>query len=341
MIYFKEITEENFDAVIRMKRPEDEHYVAPNVYSLAQAWLYRKANDVYPFAIYNDDEPVGFMMLDEDLEERSLIIWRIMFPEEHQNKGYGTEAIRQIIQMAAKSGKYDFMILDYTPGNETAKHVYEKLGFKPTGEISNNEIVMRLNLKGEPAMNIYEQCPTLENENFLIRLIEDADATDLWKVYGDKLALPFFNSDNCNGSNFYCEKREDVVNTIKYWLIEYHENRGFVRFSIVDKKAGCVIGTIEMFRRESEDYYNDCGILRIDVRSDCEKAEILYGILALITEPFLEWFGCSMIATKAAIYAIERMEALKKAGYVKSDEPLIGHNPPMAYGDYWMRQRSS
>lgn len=188
-------------------------------------------------------------------------------------------------------------------------------------------------------MNIYEKCPTLENENFIIRLIEETDADDLWKVYRDKLALPFFNSDNCNGSNFYCEKREDVVNTIKFWLIEYLENRGFVRFSIVDKKAGCVIGTIEMFRREAGDYYNDCGILRIDVRSDYEKSEILYGILSLITNPFFECFGCSKIATKAAVYAIERIEALQKAGFIKSAQPFIGQNPPRTYYDYWIIEK--
>ena len=32
--------------------------------------------------------------------------------------------------------------------------------------------------------------------------------------------------------------KKDVENTIKYWLIEYRENRGFVRFSIDDKKTG-------------------------------------------------------------------------------------------------------
>ena len=87
MINFRKITETNFQKIISMKRPEKEGFVASNAVSLAQAWLYREANDVYPFAIYNDDEPVGFMMLDEDLEERSIVIWRMMFPEEHTNKG--------------------------------------------------------------------------------------------------------------------------------------------------------------------------------------------------------------------------------------------------------------
>ena len=147
MINFRAITEDNFDAIIRMKRPDDEHFVASNAYSLAQAWLYRDNGDVYPFAIYDDDQPVGFMMLDEDLDERCLIIWRIMFPEENRFKGYGTAAIRRIIDLARESGKYDFLLISYDPENKVAEHVYKKLGFRPTGVIEHGEIELRLDLK--------------------------------------------------------------------------------------------------------------------------------------------------------------------------------------------------
>lgn len=68
MIHFEAITEDNFDAIVQMKRPPEEHFVASNAYSLAQAWLYREADDVYPFAIYDEETPVGFMMLDEDCD---------------------------------------------------------------------------------------------------------------------------------------------------------------------------------------------------------------------------------------------------------------------------------
>ena len=146
MINFRAINEDNFDAIIRMKRPDDEHFVASNAYSLAQAWLYRDAGDVFPFAIYNDDEPVGFMMLDEDAEEKCLIIWRIMFPAENQNKGYGTAAIREIIRLAKESGKYDFLLIDYAPDNHIAEHVYKKLGFQPTGVFEHGEIELKLTL---------------------------------------------------------------------------------------------------------------------------------------------------------------------------------------------------
>ena len=146
MINFRAITEENFDVIIRMKRPADEHFVASHAYSLAQAWLYRDAGDVYPFAIYDEETPVGFMMLDEDVDERCLIIWRIMFPVENQNKGYGTAAIREIIRLAKESGKYDFVLIDYAPDNKIAEHVYTKLGFKHTGVFEHGEYELRLDL---------------------------------------------------------------------------------------------------------------------------------------------------------------------------------------------------
>jgi len=147
MITFRAINEDNFAAVIAMKRPEGEGFVSSNVYSLAQAWLYREAGDVFPFAVYWDETPVGFIMLDADFEERCLVLWRILFPEEHCGKGYGTQAIQKVIDLARESGKFDFMILDYNPNNKIAEHVYRKLGFVPTGEVERGEIVMRKDLK--------------------------------------------------------------------------------------------------------------------------------------------------------------------------------------------------
>jgi len=106
MVNFRKITEDNFDAIIQMKRPEDENFVASNAVSLAQAWLYREDGDVFPFAIYDDDTIVGFMLLEEDMEDERLDLWRIMLPPEHEGKGYGTAAIKRMIQYARDSGKY-------------------------------------------------------------------------------------------------------------------------------------------------------------------------------------------------------------------------------------------
>ena len=46
--------------------------MASNAVSLAQAWLYRDNGDVFPFAIYDDDTLVGFMLVEEDMDEKRL-----------------------------------------------------------------------------------------------------------------------------------------------------------------------------------------------------------------------------------------------------------------------------
>lgn len=181
--------------------------------------------------------------------------------------------------------------------------------------------------------DVYEKCPILENENYKLRLVEESDAEDLQKVYGDKFALPFFNSDNCHGDNFYNPTVEGMREAIRYWLMEY-ENRGFVRFAIVEKGSDTAIGTIELFNRVAEDFFHDCGILRLDVGRKYECEEVLCELLSVIIEPAYELFECTMIATKAPIYAVDRIATLKKMGFEKSDEKAVGHDGTV-YGDYW------
>lgn len=50
--------------------------------------------------------------------------------------------------------------------------------------------------------NEYESRPVFESNEYLLRLSSPEDAKDLAEAYGDKNALPFFNSDNCHGDNF-------------------------------------------------------------------------------------------------------------------------------------------
>lgn len=184
-------------------------------------------------------------------------------------------------------------------------------------------------------MNIYEAIPVVEGERFKLRAVESEDCDDLLHVYSDKKALPFFNSDNCDGDNFYYATRERMQEALDFWKMSY-ENGWFARLSIVDKSLSSAIGTIELCVRVSEDAFNNMGILRIDVRSDYEKESMLYDIIALIVPQISELLGCDGILTKAPIYAVERIEALQKAGFTKSEHLLIGKTG-FAYDGYWTR----
>lgn len=76
--------------------------------------------------------------------------------------------------------------------------------------------------------DVYKSCPTFENNRFLLRFSQLDDASDLVSVYSDKNALPFFNSDNCHGDNFYYPTEERMREAIKFWLTSY-STKWFVR----------------------------------------------------------------------------------------------------------------
>ena len=182
-------------------------------------------------------------------------------------------------------------------------------------------------------MNIYEKCPEFESKKFFVRLFQNEDCDDLLKVYSDKNALPFFNSDNCDGDNFYYATKERMSEALEFWHMSY-ENGWFVRLSIVDKAVVSVIGTVELCLRVSEDQFNNMGILRVDVRSDYEQEDVLRDIFSLIAPKLEEVLGCKGVLTKAPIYAVERIKAIQKAGFTKSENLLIGKTG-YAYDGYW------
>ena len=183
-------------------------------------------------------------------------------------------------------------------------------------------------------MNIYESCPTLENEKFIIRLFQDSDCDDLLKVYSDKNALPFFNSDNCHGDNFYYPTKEKMDSAIDFWLDSY-QKKWFVRWVIVDKDSANIIGSVELFHRCADDDFNGVGVLRIDLGSDYEKSSLIKNVLDAIVPSAYEMFDCEEIISKVPIYAVERAQAFSNYGFEKSEKFLVGTIDHYAYKDYW------
>lgn len=182
-------------------------------------------------------------------------------------------------------------------------------------------------------MNVYKEFPVLKNDKYELCPLKDEFLHDLLKVYSDVNAVQFFNGDNCHGDNFFYETEERMKQALDFWK-EAYEKGWFVRFAILDNQANEVIGTIEGFRREENDYFTDCGLLRLDLRSDYEKSSEIESIMSLISVPSFEIFGCTKVATKTFPNGNERKKALKSLGFELSDEPLIGHDGTKYYGYY-------
>ena len=186
-------------------------------------------------------------------------------------------------------------------------------------------------------MNVYEECPVIENECFLLRFTQENDCDELLKVYSDEKAVPLFNSDNCHGDDFHYRTRERMAQAIAFWMFSYKE-RYFVRWSIIDRKTGEAVGTIELFRRESDGSLPLTALLRLDLRSDYERTDEIECMLELILPVAHDLFGCESVLTKAVPQAAGRRIALAAMGFQPTERAVVGEDGT-AYGDYWLARK--
>jgi hypothetical protein len=178
--------------------------------------------------------------------------------------------------------------------------------------------------------DIYEECPEYNKKLITLRKTSVEDANELLKCYSDEKAVPFFNSDNCNGDNFHYTTLERMKRAIDFWVYSY-KNKYFVRWTVILNDTNEKIGTIEMFHRIADDEYNHYGVLRIDLQSGYETPPIIGEVLEIANENFYEVFNVEAILTKAIPYAAERIASLGQKGYCPTNRKLV------IYDDYFVR----
>lgn len=145
-VTLREVVKETVRDVCRLAvGPGQEHFVAPNAVSIAEAYFEPKA---WFRAIYADEVPVGFAMLFDDPEAPEYILWRFMVAGEHQGKGFGRRAIELLIEHVRGRPGATELLLSYVPGEGCPEPFYRSLGFKPNGAMDGDEVVMCLPLGG-------------------------------------------------------------------------------------------------------------------------------------------------------------------------------------------------
>ena len=162
MIHLEKVTCKNELDVIRLDIFESQYpFVADNVESLADAYVAITSDEAwaYPFAIYDDDTLVGFLMLgynETALEgpdapaslRNNYSLWRLMIDKRYQKQGFGREAVRLALEFVRTwpCGKAEACVTSYNPENEVAKKLYASFGFVENGEMDDDEIIAVLKL---------------------------------------------------------------------------------------------------------------------------------------------------------------------------------------------------
>jgi len=152
MISLRPVDTTNYRELIELSvAPGQQGFVASNVQSLADAYVWREAAE--PYAVYSDDELVGFALLfpfagdvdDESVPEpgteRGIVLVRLMIDGRFQGRGHGRDALEAIVENVRSRG-LPTIRLSVVPENELALEFYRRNGFAETGAVHGGEIVM-------------------------------------------------------------------------------------------------------------------------------------------------------------------------------------------------------
>ena len=149
-VSLRPVTPENVYDVMRLRvTKEQEQFVADNARSLAEAAYNQYA---WPRAIYADETPVGFLMLYDDPHTPEYFLWRLMIDHRYQRMGFARKAIEQLVDYVAGRPNAATLGVSYVPGEGSPQPFYAALGFAETGEVADEEKVMRLDVSERAAI---------------------------------------------------------------------------------------------------------------------------------------------------------------------------------------------
>ncbi len=135
------INKENIDEIVNLiVGKQQESFVSTVAESLAQAVVYK--DTAFPFAVYENDTPVGFIMLGYYEKKQYYTLWKLLIDEKYQNKGYGRAALKLGIEYLKNNFNANRVYTGVVPDNEVAKHLYSSFGFVETGIIEDGMIEM-------------------------------------------------------------------------------------------------------------------------------------------------------------------------------------------------------
>jgi diamine N-acetyltransferase len=142
------VNRDNIDAVVRIAvSPEQEHFVAPVMASLAEAYVQPEV--AWPRVVFDGSDAVAFIMgsfePEAELDFFRCGIWRLNVAADRQGQGYGRFAVDAVLDEARRRGNTRATVL-WVPGDEGPEEFWRHMGFEPTGQDFYGQTVGALDL---------------------------------------------------------------------------------------------------------------------------------------------------------------------------------------------------
>lgn len=144
MVCLAPVTPDNWREPLAVREDQQGFVSEPNRI-LARAYAYREQRSQARI-VYKDGRPVGMALWYDWPEAEQYVFSQLFIDWHYQRMGLGIEAARLALDEMQADGRYPRVCLCYVEGDEPARRLYEKLGFRPTGEADGDEIIMEMTL---------------------------------------------------------------------------------------------------------------------------------------------------------------------------------------------------
>lgn len=146
-----EVTSSNVRRVMQIAtHHSQQRFVATVAESLADALVPDEMADTpaeaWFRAVEADGELAGFVMLAETGGVHHPWLWRLLVDRRHQGRGIGSRIVELVAERARRQGAL-VLATSYVDQPGGPRRFYEQLGFVPTGEIDDGEVVTHLDLR--------------------------------------------------------------------------------------------------------------------------------------------------------------------------------------------------
>lgn len=160
MLRLESVNGKNVWEILELSVKEEQlNFVAGNDRSIIEAYTaITGGGHAFPFGIYADNVPVGFLMvgygIDDYWDNAPLIadnnynLWRLMIDKRYQHNGYGKKAVKLALDFIKTKpcGEAEYCWLSYDPDNAAARKLYHSFGFAETGDKDGDELIAALKL---------------------------------------------------------------------------------------------------------------------------------------------------------------------------------------------------
>jgi diamine N-acetyltransferase len=150
VVSLRPLSDSNRQAVEALRvSPGQEQFVSSVVDSLREAAEHPDAHALY-WAVHAEDTPVGFVMIADEVASPEYIphyLWKLLIDRRYQRQGFGTATLDLIVEYFRDRPGVEVLNTSAGQGDGSPIAFYERYGFERTGEVRDDEVMLRLKLR--------------------------------------------------------------------------------------------------------------------------------------------------------------------------------------------------